>query len=468
MTLVGYVAGAGVIVLLGAIAAVDARRARISPTLVGLLLVAGSVWLLLGGGREMLSGPLWGHAVAAAVGLGAPGLLILAAGLAGKRWPIYPGDAVLMGAVGGIVGPRALAWSVAFGCGLAVAHRVCIQRRRGRPVTAGYLPAGPGLALGAALVFGVVSAGMAAEKDAAVVPEEVRIQAVEVAPLGGALPADLANREISLKPGIEVPFGAAAAAVGEAAGITVEIEERPSRIAEGDVELPDPPSVVLGEGGKLVSLLGEVAGPAGYGWEWRDGKLVFFRYWDRQWVAERGVEAAVAAEVPNEPGFLKRVFGFLFGTEEDSHVAGPAKGIEAVEVAAGPEEGARSRAEDDDPGVETDAASAEGAAVARKAIGEAPAAAKIEPAVEEPPVTRWEVRPGEQRTLKGVLEAWAGQADWRVAWKAGADFSVAAEAVFEGEFLEAVDGLLSDPQLSRVLVARAYANRYLVIREAGR
>ena len=455
MTVVGYAAGAVVIGLLGAIAAVDARRARISPALVGLLLAAGAVWLLAGGGREVLSEPLWGHGLAAAVGLGVPGLLILAAQLAGRRWPIYPGDAMLMGAVGGIVGPRALAWSVALGCGLAVAHRVCIQRRRGRPVSAGYLPAGPGLALGAALVFGAVSAGMAAEKDAAVASAGVRIQAVEVAPLGGALPADLAEIEISLKPGVEVPFGAAASAVGEAAGITVEIEERPSRIAEGGVALPDAPALALGEGGKLVEVIGDLAGRAGYGWEWRDGKLVFFRYWDRQWIAERAVEVAPPTEKPRERGFLARVVGFLFGSEAEPHGAGQLATVEGSEIAAVPEEEAPAR--EDEP-VE----------VTKDPAPEEAAAAKVEPEVEETAVTRWEVRPDEQRTLKGVLEDWAGQADWRVAWKAGADFSVGAEAVFEGEFLEAVDGLLSDPQLSRVLVARAYANRYLVIREAGR
>ena len=35
------------------------------------------------------------------------------------------------------------------------------------------------------------------------------------------------------------------------------------------------------------------------------------------------------------------------------------------------------------------------------------------------------------------------------------------------EFLEAVDSLLSDPRVSRSLVVRAYANRYLVVESAG-
>ena len=461
MTAIGYAAGAAVIAALGAIAAADARKARISPGLVAFLLAAGTVWLLAGGGRAVAPGPLWGHAVAAAAGMGVPALLILGAEAAGRRWPIYPGDAMLLGAVGAIVGPRALAWSVALGCGLAVAHRVCIQTRRGRRVTEGYLPAGPGLALGAALVFGAVSAGMAAETDPEIAPEAVRIQAVEVAPPGGALPADLADREITLEPRAEVPFADAASAVGEAAGITVEIEERPSRIADGGVELPAAAPVELGEGGTLVGAIEDLAGRAGYGWEWRDGKLVFFRYWDRQWAVEHGVEVAAPVEEPRERGFLEGVFGFLFAGSPE-----PEPGVELqkpeARVSGGPGPDAASGAPAGGAGDEPAARPGPEAAAEEKGAAEdAVETAEAAPA-------RWEVRPGDQRTLRGVLEDWAGKAEWRVAWKAGEDFSVGAEAVFEGEFLEAVDGLLSDPQLSRVLVARAYANRYLVIREAGR
>ena len=451
MTFAGYAAAAAVVALLGAIAAGDARRARISPVLVGLLLLAGAAWLLAGGGREAVPGPLWVHGAGALAGAGVPALLIIAAEAAGRRWPIYPGDAMLMGAVGAILGARALAWSVALGCGLALAQRVCIQVRRGRPVTAGWLPAGPGLALGAALVFGFVNAGMAQDEGTGAVEAE-RIEAVELAPPATLLPAALADKEIAPAAGGELAFSDAVAALGKAAGIGVTIEERPSRVAGGRVALPDPPPVASGGGGRLSAVVEDLARSAGYGWGWREGTVVFFRYWDSQWAAERSVEVAAPEAKPVESGLFERVWAFLSGRgEERAPAAAEAiPGTDGVEAASQGEEAA--------PGAEAGDESPAEVLADGVAWG----------AETEPELTRWEVRPDEQQTLKGVLEDWAGQAEWRVAWEAEADFSVGAEAAFEGGFLEAVDGLLSDPAVSRALEVRAYANRYLVVREAGR
>ena len=49
-------------------------------------------------------------------------------------------------------------------------------------------------------------------------------------------------------------------------------------------------------------------------------------------------------------------------------------------------------------------------------------------------LTVWEVDPARQRTVRGVVEAWADRAEWKLAWQADQDFSVAAEASLRGRF----------------------------------
>ena len=224
MSVLGYGFGGAVIAMLGAIAAFDARRMRIPVPYVAALLAFGAAWLALGGSALLASSPA-AHAAGLVAGAGAPVLLILGAELTGQRWPIYPGDAMLLGAVGAILGIGLLGPAVAVGCGLAVAHRVCIQLRRRRPVSKGYLPAGPGLALGAALVFGAVHGAQAAD-GASAAPETGRIAAVETVLLSVALPTDVAGRKVTLAGG-KTGFRAAVAALGAAAGIEVSVEERP-------------------------------------------------------------------------------------------------------------------------------------------------------------------------------------------------------------------------------------------------
>ena len=80
----------------------------------------------------------------------------------------------------------------------------------------------------------------------------------------------------------------------------------------------------------------------------------------------------------------------------------------------------------------------------------------------------WAVDPEEHRTLRGVLESWAGRAGWTVVWKAARDYALGAGATFRGGFLEAADLLLSGPLTRRALDVRAYqANRHLVVDDAG-
>lgn len=478
MSGLGYGFGGAVIAMLGAIAAFDARRMRIPVPHVAALLAFGAAWLALGGSALLASSPTT-HAAGLVAGAGAPGLLILGAELTGRRWPIYPGDAMLLGAVGAILGIGLLGPAMAVGCGLAVAHRVCIQLRRGRPVSKGYLPAGPGLALGAALVFGAVH-GAQASGGVAPAPETGRIAAVETVPLSAALPADVAGRKVTLAGG-KTGFRAAVAALGAAAGIEVSVEERPARIAGAEAVLREPEPVEAGGAGTVEELARRLASGSGYGREWRDGVLVFFRYWDAAWVAAHAPPEPLASAEPAGEG--DGVLGWLarlFSRDEGEAGTGPVSGAQAG--AAGSEAGGEAVSKKEaesavsDAGDEPDTAAGKGGGSGERELAAAQVGqdttrqetetARTAEAAESR--SRWEVRPETQRTLRGVLEDWALKADWRLAWVAPEDFSVGAGAVFEGEFLEAVDGLLSDPKVSRVLIARAYANRYLVVSGAGR
>ena len=470
MSGLGFVFSAGVVVSLGAVGAIDAKTKTISLPWLGCLLVAGLAWLVVGGGLELVGHGSWMHVLGAVVGCGIPISLILAAELVGRRWPIFPGDALLLGAIGMILGLRIFLWALALGAFLAIGHRICLQTRRGRPVLAGYLAAGPGLAAGAAAIFIAVNGGVAfAEtKTVGAGGDREEIAATELLLVKSRLPEEIADREIVVRAASPLPFPTLAARIGEAAGVSVVIEERPSRVSGGRAELGEPEPLLPGVETRLVSVLDDVATRARYAWEWRDNSVVFYRYWDRGW---RGVEL-VEREVSEDPleqlvSWLGRVFS---GESDEAGVSASGrevKGDARPGGVSGAESGSKNLAGEPVESQETaDGMKAPKGGVVKS--GDTPAGGSDEPVAVEKKALVWVVDPAGQKTLKGVLEAWAKQAEWTVAWKARQDFSVGAGATFEGEFLEAVDSLLSDPQVSRVLSVSAHANRYLVVKEAGR
>ena len=75
-------------------------------------------------------------------------------------------------------------------------------------------------------------------------------------------------------------FEVVAARVGMSAGVMVDIEERPGRIADGAAELSPAPVMSITYQGLFSGLLDRVSVLSGYEWEWRDGGVVFYRYWD--------------------------------------------------------------------------------------------------------------------------------------------------------------------------------------------
>ena len=97
-----------VLAAMAALAVHDARRALVDPRLVLALLGAAAAWRFGGGGPEadgtwprLASGVL-----GAALGVAAVMIPIALAAWCGRRWPLYPGDAMLLGAVGFLLGAR--------------------------------------------------------------------------------------------------------------------------------------------------------------------------------------------------------------------------------------------------------------------------------------------------------------------------------------------------------------------------
>ena len=192
------------------------------------------------------------------------------------------------------------------GSGLALVYRVWLQRRRRRPILRGYCPLGPGMVAGAMAVFVFVNAGgsLAAEplppeaphhqiRDEAVpLPAPARpgpgeamgasgpLAATELAPVRVPLPAELAAQEIAVDEAGQLPFAIVTGRIAILAGVRVEAEERPARVAGGALVLSEPPAMRLAFDGRLPGLLNRVAAHTGYDWTWRDGAIVFFRYWD--------------------------------------------------------------------------------------------------------------------------------------------------------------------------------------------
>ena len=146
-----------VLAAMAAMAVLDARRAVVDPRLVLALLAAAAVWRYLSPDGNSPWMPWTGMAL----GIAAVTLPIIVAQLRGRRWPLYPGDAMMLGAFGFLLGPIGLAWTMLLGSAFSLAYRVWVQRRRGRRIRKGLVPLGPGMTAGAAVVFLCVNFGVA-------------------------------------------------------------------------------------------------------------------------------------------------------------------------------------------------------------------------------------------------------------------------------------------------------------------
>ena len=311
MTAIDLVLIALVLMAMAAVAVVDARRAIVDPRLVLALVGAGLLWRLFGSAE---TGPLWTGAAGAALGAIVVAVPIAIAQLRRRRWPLFPGDAMMLGGLGFVLGPLALGWALLAGSVLSLLHRVWLQHRRGRSFLRGYCPLGPGMVAGAMAVFLFVNAGGALAAEGAEIPlpppqpapkdaaasRIPMLAASELAPVRVPLLSPLAKRTVAIDEPEPLALAAVAERIATLADVPVEIEERPARVAGGAVRLPDPPRVRLAFDGALPGLINLVAERTGYDWAWAGGAIVFYRYHDieqRAPVAERtarGVEEAAA------------------------------------------------------------------------------------------------------------------------------------------------------------------------------
>ena len=257
------------------------------------LLAAAAAWRFgPGDGDEGTWARLAEGVLGAAFGVAAVMVPIAVASWWGRRWPLYPGDAMLLGAMGFLLGPLGLAWTMALGAGFALVYRFCVQRRRGRPFRKGLVPLGPGMCAGAAVVFLCLDCGLALAQETA---PPAPMAATELAPERSSLPAALAAREIVLEGRVALPFPALVRRLAALSDVAMRIEERPSRIAGGEAVLAEPPPLRLAWRGTLGDLLDRVAAQTGYDWSWEtlgpetlvpetlmpgSGAVVFHRYWD--------------------------------------------------------------------------------------------------------------------------------------------------------------------------------------------
>ena len=419
MTATDLVLIALVLTAMAAVAVVDARRAIVDPRLVLALVGAGLLWRLFGAAE---TGPLWSAGLGAVLGIAVVAVPIALAQLRRRRWPLFPGDAMMLGGLGFVLGPLGLGWALLAGAALSLLHRAWLQRRRGRSFLRGYCPLGPGMVAGAMAVFVFVNAGGALAADEAEMPlppvhpgmqdaaasripmpapppprpgstaavdRSAMLAATELAPVRTPLAPPLAMRDVAVDEAVPLPFAAVTERIATAAGIAVEVEERPSRVAGGALALPDPPDTTLEFEGRLPGLLNLVAERTGYDWAWIEGAVVFYRYHD--------VEQRM-------PGMMRATPG-------------------GQGAAAG-------------HGGDT--------------------------------ATVWHIDRERHATLRAVLENWGARAGWSVVWTPRRDYAVRADAAFEGSFLDAVDELLAAPATRRSLVALAHEpNRHLVIEPAG-
>ena len=412
MTAIDLILAGLVLAAMAALGVVDARRMIVDPRLVLALLAAGLLWRLFASAE---TGSLWSGPAGAGIGIAVAAAPIAMAHWLGRPWPLFPGDAMLLGGLGFVLGPLGLGWSLLAGSLCSLLHRAWLQRRRGRSFRRGYCPLGPGMVAGAMAVFVFVNAGGALAADGNTIwhgastplpPSPKRevlhdiavpalppsrpdstaaadgaalLAATELAPVRTPLPPSLAMRDVAVDEAAPIPFATVTERIATVAGVPVEVEERPSRVADGALALPDPPDTTLEFEGSLPGLLNLVAARTGYDWTWTGDAIVFYRYRDIEQRAPQRMAEAADRSVP-----------------------------------------------------------------------------------------LWIVDPAHHATLLDVLEDWGAKAGWSVVWKPSRHYAVGARATFRGGFLDSVDLLMAGPATRRSLVALAHKpNRHLVIEDAG-
>ena len=113
-----------------------------------------------------------------------------------------------------------------------------------------------------------------------IAPGAAPLPATELVPASTALPEAIATRDLVFEQRYPVSLPATLRRLSSLSGIGTAIEERPARIAGGMAILSDAPPIRLVWRGALAGMLDRLAALSGYDWTWRDGTVVFYRYWD--------------------------------------------------------------------------------------------------------------------------------------------------------------------------------------------
>ena len=316
------------------------------------------------------------------------------------------------------------------------------------------------------LVVVACLAGLAAFAGSEPLPATVTV----IAP-SKALPEGMATREIRVEQLEPLQFREFLGVVADKLGVEAALEERPGRVAGGELIHDEPVPFGLVRAGKVRVVLDELARLSGYDWTWSGGRLVFFRYGD--------IEQRRASTLPG--GVSVDVLAALAEREA---------GIEAAQVEDAAELGGRSEelvhegGETSDAEVDSQGRLAAGvpgkvdagrdgrlgpeAGEALEGQGEA---APAEPVPAQP--AGWQVDPERHQTVEEVLRSWAERAGWSLAWESEKQFRIGAAAEFkaseteEAGFLEAADALLAIAPMRRTLAATAFPNKWLVIQDVG-
>lgn len=144
-----------------ALAVTDARRRVLPWPWLALLFASGAAWRLSGGASGQDAMPaLVDGVVGATVGMAPVVAAIAWAEWRNRRFPVMPGDGLMLGALGLLLGPVGLGWALLLGASAAAAHGACIQRKRGRSLRRFRAPLAPGMALGAVATLVAVHAGL--------------------------------------------------------------------------------------------------------------------------------------------------------------------------------------------------------------------------------------------------------------------------------------------------------------------
>ena len=131
-----------VLAAMAGLAVHDARRALVDPRMVLALLCAAAAWRFAGpGGAEGAWPRLAAGVLGASLGVAAAMIPIGVAAWLGRRWPLYPGDAMMLGAFGFLLGVPGARLDHAAGLGAGAAPPL-LRAAKARPA----LPQGAGAA----------------------------------------------------------------------------------------------------------------------------------------------------------------------------------------------------------------------------------------------------------------------------------------------------------------------------------